>query len=176
MLLLKREIEKLNLFQKIMEKIKKDSPGVIAPPPLIFLSGLILGGIVQWFRPFYIFSPENLFYARIFGSLLIIFGLGILLAAKIKMQKAKTNIEPWKPTNAIISDGIYSYSRNPIYVAMILIYSGVTLIFNAIWFLPVLVLVFIAMIYGVILREERYLEKKFGAEYLDYKKSVRRWI
>lgn len=159
-----------------MEKTKKDSPGVVAPPPLIFLSGLIPGGILQWLRPFYIFPAEYLLFARIFGSLLIIFGLGIILIAKIKMQKAQTNIEPWKPTNAIISDGIYSISRNPIYAAMILIYSGVTLIFNAIWFLPFLVLVLIFMHYGVILREERYLEKKFGAEYLDYKKSVRRWI
>ncbi len=161
---------------KIMDKTKKDTPGVVAPPPLIFLSGLILGGIVQWFRPFYIFPPEYLFFARIFGVLLIVFGLGIILVAKIKMQKAQTNIEPWKPTNAIISDGIYSFSRNPIYAAMILIYFGVTLIFNAVWFLPFLVLVLIAMIYGVVLREERYLEKKFGAEYLDYKKTVRRWI
>ena len=107
-----------------MEKTKKDTPGVIAPPPLIFLSGLIFGGIVQWFRPFYIFPPEYLFLARSAGVLLIVVGLGIILAAKIKMQKAKTNIEPWKPTNAIISDGIYSFSRNPIYAAMILIYLG----------------------------------------------------
>jgi protein-S-isoprenylcysteine O-methyltransferase Ste14 len=159
-----------------MEKAKKDTPGVIAPPPLIFLSGLIFGGILQWLRPFYIFPAEYLLFARIFGSFLIIFGLGIILVAKIKMQKAQTNIEPWKPTNAIISDGIYSFSRNPIYAAMILIYSGVTLIFNAVWFLPFLVLVLIFMHYGVILREEKYLEEKFGAEYLDYKKSVRRWI
>lgn len=159
-----------------MEKTKKDTPGVIAPPPLIFLSGLILGGIIQWFRPIYIFPAKYLFLARSAGVLLIVFGLGIILAAKIKMQKAKTNIEPWKPTNAIISDGIYSFSRNPIYAAMISIYLGAALIFNAVWFLPFLVPVLTAMIYGVILREERYLEKKFGAEYLDYKKKVRRWI
>lgn len=159
-----------------METTAKDSPGVIAPPPLVFLSGLLLGGMVQWFFPLHIFPEKYSFIARILGVVLIIFGLGIILTAKTKMQKAKTNIEPWKPTNAIISDGIYSYSRNPIYMAMILIYLGITLIFNAIWFLPFLVLVLIAMQYGVILREERYLEKKFGAEYLDYKKKVRRWI
>ena len=154
----------------------KDTAGVIAPPPLIFLSGLLLGGIVQWFNRLYIFSAEYLFTARIFGALLIVFGLGVILIARSKMQKAQTNIEPWKPTNAIISDGIYSYSRNPIYVSLILIYLGVASIFNAVWLLPPLALVLIAMQYGVILREERYLKTKFGDEYSGYMKNVRRWI
>lgn len=159
-----------------MSKKTKDTAGVIAPPPLIFLSGLILGGIVNWLYPLQLFPFDYLTVLRIFGTALIVFGLGIILTARAKMQKAKTNIEPWKPTNAIISDGIYSYTRNPIYVAMILIYLGITLIFNIIWFVPFLILVLIAMQYGVILREEKYLENKFGADYLDYKKKVRRWV
>lgn len=159
-----------------MSKNEKDTPGVIAPPPLIFLSGLILGGIIHWFYPVQIFSADYLTLLRIFGVLLIAFGLGLVLIAKAKMQKAKTNIEPWKPTTAIISDGIYSLSRNPVYVAMIFIYLGLTSIFNALWFLPFLILVLFVMHFGVILREERYLEKKFGAEYSVYKKEVRRWI
>ena len=154
----------------------KDNPGVIAPPPLIFLSGLILGGIVHWFYPFYTLPPEYLNISRILGILLVVFGLGIILIAKVKMQRAKTNIEPWKPTNAIVTDGIYSYSRNPVYVAMAVIFFGVKLIFNSVWFAPFLVLVLLVMHYGVILREERYLENKFGDEYLNYKKKVRRWI
>lgn len=159
-----------------MSNQTKDNPGVIAPPPLIFLSGLLLGGIIQWFYPVYILSAEYLIVSRIFGVLVIVFGLGIVLIAKAKMQKAETNIEPWKPTNAIISDGIYSLSRNPVYVAMIFICLGVTLIFNSLWFLPFLILVLLVMHYGVILREEKYLEKKFGTEYSDYKREVRRWI
>ena len=154
----------------------KDNPGVIAPPPLIFLSGLIFSGIVHWFYPFYSLPPEYLTISRILGVLLIVFGLGIILIAKVKMQRAKTNIEPWKPTNAIVTDGIYSYSRNPVYVAMAVIFFGVNLIFNSVWFAPFLVLVLLVMHYGVILREERYLENKFGDEYLNYKKKVRSWI
>lgn len=154
----------------------KDSPGVIAPPPLIFLSGLILGGIVHWFYPFYTLPPAYLNSSRILGVLLIVFGLGIIFMAKVKMQRAKTNIEPWKPTNAIITDGIYSYSRNPVYVAMALIFFGVKLIFNSVWFTPFLALVLLVMHYGVVLREERYLENKFGKEYLNYKNIIRRWV
>ena len=67
----------------------KDTPGVIAPPPLIFLTGLILGGTVQWFYPFYILPPEYLNVSRIFGVLLIVFGLGIVLIAKVKMERSK---------------------------------------------------------------------------------------
>ncbi len=159
-----------------MSNQTKDNPGVIAPPPLIFLSGLVLGITIQWFYPVYIFSADYLIVSRIFGSLLIALGFGIVLIAKTKMQKAETNIEPWKPTNAIIKDGIYAYSRNPVYVAMVLIFYGVKLIFNSVWFTPALVLVLFAIHFGVILREEKYLEKKFGAEYSGYKKEVRRWI
>lgn len=154
----------------------QDNPGVIAPPPLIFLSGLLLGLLSQWLCPIYILPTEYLVIARIAGSLLVVSGLGIILAAHRKMQRAKTNIEPWKPTNAIITDGIYSYSRNPVYVAMILIYLGAQLIFNSVWFSPVLVLVLAVLHFGVIRREEKYLEDKFGDQYLSYKHKVRRWI
>lgn len=159
-----------------MEKQTKDTPGVIAPPPLIFISGLLLGGLVHWFYAVNLFPFEFSFPAKIIGVLLIIFGLGIIFNARKKMQRAETNIEPWKPTNSIITDGIYAFSRNPVYVAMVIIYFGVLLFFNSIWFLPTLVLVLFTMHFGVILREEKYLETKFGEEYTNYKNSVRRWI
>ncbi len=89
-----------------MSNKTKDTPGVIAPPPLIFLSGLILSGIVHWVYPFYTLPLEYLNISRILGVLLIVFGLAIILVAKVKMHRAQTNIEPWKPTNAIITDGI----------------------------------------------------------------------
>jgi protein-S-isoprenylcysteine O-methyltransferase Ste14 len=155
---------------------ERDTPGVVAPPPLIFLGGLLPGGMIEWFYRGVFFPPDHLLTIRIIGGLVIAVGLGIILTAKVKMHRAETNIEPWKPTTSIISDGIYSYSRNPVYLAMILMYFGVTLILNSLWFLPFLIPVLFVMHFGVIVREENYLEKKFGEEYLSYKKSVRRWI
>ncbi len=152
---------------------KKDTPSVIAPPPLIFLSGLILGGIVSWFYPIQML-PGGL--AVIFGNLLFLVGIGVIAIIYLQMRKAKTNIEPWKPTTKILDTGFYGYSRNPIYVAMILIYLGVSCFFNFVWFLAFLPLSWLTIHFGVILREEKYLESKFGDEYLDYKKRVRRWI
>lgn len=152
---------------------EKDNPGVIAPPPLIFLGGLLIGGIIGWFYP-QPFLPEIAGY--FIGGVLAILGLGIVFNARASMAKAETNIEPWKPTTTILSDGIYGISRNPVYMAMIFIYLGSVFIFNSLWILPPLILVLIVMHYGVILREEKYIEQKFGAEYLNYKEKVRRWI
>lgn len=152
---------------------KRDNAGVIAPPPLIFLSGLLIGGAISWFYPQPLL-PELAGY--LIGGSLVIFGLGIIFNVRSKMAKAGTNIEPWEPTTAILSDGIYGISRNPVYFAMVFIYVGVSFIFNLFWLLPPLILVLIVMHFGVVLREEKYLERKFGGEYLRYKKRVRRWI
>lgn len=152
---------------------KKDIPNVIAPPPLIFFSGLLLGGIVTYFYRFPM-MPGGL--AVLLGNLLFLSGIGIIAIIFLQMRKAKTNIEPWKPTTKVLDAGFYAISRNPIYLGMILIYLGISCFFNSIWFLPFLPIVLVAIHFGVILREEKYLESKFGEEYLDYKKRVRRWI
>lgn len=152
---------------------KKDNPGVIAPPPLIFLSGLLIGGIVTYFYPFPML-PGGL--AVILGNLLFLSGVAVIAIIYLQMKRAKTNIEPWKPTTKILDTGFYGISRNPIYLGMILIYLGISCFFNSIWFLPFLPIVLLVIHYGVILREEKYLESKFGEDYLDYKKRVRRWI
>jgi len=152
---------------------EKDNPGVIAPPPLIFLSGLLVGGLISGFFPVEIL-PRTL--AVIAGISLAVAGLTIILTAIVQMRRAKTNVEPWKPTTAILDEGLYAVSRNPIYLAMALIYLGIAFLFNSFWFLPPLVLVLPAIHFGVISREEKYLERKFGSEYLNYKTSVRRWI
>lgn len=156
-----------------MTEDKSDNPGVIAPPPLIFLGGLLIGGLISWFYPF-VFLPYVVGY--ILGGILVVVGLVIIFIARAKMAKAETNIEPWKPTTAILDDGIYKVSRNPVYVAMVFIYLGVVFLFNWLWILPPLVLVLFVMHYGVILREEKYLEQKFGGDYLNYKEKVRRWL
>lgn len=152
---------------------KKDNPGVIAPPPLIFLSGLILGGIVTYFNQFPI-MPGGL--GVLLGNLLVLGGIAVIAIIYLQMRKAKTNIEPWKPTTKILDTGFYGYSRNPIYLGMVLIYLGVTCLANSIWFLPFLPLCLLIIHFGVILKEEKYLEDKFGEDYSDYKKRVRRWI
>jgi protein-S-isoprenylcysteine O-methyltransferase Ste14 len=155
-------------------KMEKDNPGILAPAPLIFLGGLLLGWLLAW-----IFPPQNLFpsgWNWVAGIVLIVVGLAIIFAAIVQMRRAETNVEPWKPTTKILDTGLYGISRNPIYVAMTLVYIGTAFLFNSFWLLPPLILVLPVLYYGVILLEEKYLERKFGEEYLNYKNSVRRWL
>jgi protein-S-isoprenylcysteine O-methyltransferase Ste14 len=151
----------------------KDSPGVIAPPPLIFLSGLLIGWLLGWAYPLR-FSLGAL--AIPVGGLLALTGATLIALPWLQMRKAKTNIEPWKPTTAIVSDGIYGVTRNPVYLGVSSIYLGICAAFGLVWPLVMLPLVLIVIQKGVIEREESYLEAKFGTDYLDYKSNVRRWL
>lgn len=83
---------------------------------------------------------------------------------------------PFAPTTAIIDTGPFALTRNPLYLSMTLLYTGLTLIINTIWPLLLLPFVLVVVQRGVIEREERYLERKFGEEYLSYKSRVRRWL
>ncbi len=150
-----------------------DHAQVNFPPPLIYLTGLLFGGLISWFYHFQL-MPNLL--ARAVGILLVVLGLGVILNAKAKMSKAETDIKPWKPTTAILSDGIYAVSRNPIYLSLAIIYLGIAFAVNSLWMFPPVIFVMITVNFYVIAREERYLESKFGKEYLDYKNEVRRWI
>lgn len=152
---------------------EKDNPGVVAPPPLVFLSGLIVGGILSWLFPSPIL-PKTV--SIVAGVLFALAGIVFIVLPIAQMRRARTNVHPWKPTTAIVDDGVYAFSRNPIYLGMTLIYLGVSFLFNSFWFLPPLALVLFVVHNGVILREEKYLTRKFGDEYLNYKSRVRRWI
>ena len=92
------------------------------------------------------------------------------------MNHAQTAVNPAMSTTAIVSDGVFSFSRNPIYLSLTMLYVGIGLLFNALWALLLLLPLIVVVQNGVIKREEKYLEQKFGDEYLRYKASVRRWV
>lgn len=149
----------------------KDVPGVVAPPPLIYLNGLIGGLLLDRIVPV-VFVPGY----PIAGAVLA--GLGVILMALgiREFKRTKTEYLPYKPTARIISSGPFRFTRNPLYLSMSLIYAGLAIAFASAWALVLFIPVLATIRYGVIGREERYLERKFGAEYLGYKNSVRRWI
>lgn len=150
----------------------KHGPGVKIPPPVIAASVIGLAWLLDRFIPLPLFSGRH----WIIGALIIAFAVGIALIAVIAFFRAKTHVEPWKPSSTIIQSGLYRFSRNPIYLAFLIILVGIALVLNSIWFLlgmPILVWLLRVL---VINREERYLEDKFGDEYRQYKNKVRRWI
>jgi protein-S-isoprenylcysteine O-methyltransferase Ste14 len=152
---------------------KNDNPGIIAPPPLIYAGALAAGLLAN--RRFRLpFLPRRL--ARTIGPALVACGLILGLLAFREMRRAGTNVDPYEPATAIVTGGPYRFTRNPIYVGFTLVYVGISAFTNALAPLMLLPAVFAVMRRGVIEREERYLERKFGGEYLEYKGRVRRWI
>ena len=150
-----------------------DNPGVVAPPPLIYAGTLAAGLVLNRLRPTP-FLPRGL--SRPLGLLLTAAGLMLGLWGLREMRRAGTNVNPREPTTAIVEAGPYRYTRNPLYVGMTMIYGGVAALANALPPMLLLPLVLRVMRSGVIEREERYLERKFGDEYLSYKNRVRRWL
>ena len=156
-----------------MPSDEQDKAGVIAPPPLIYLGALIFGLLLSRRFPMG-FLPSRA--ARGLGWPLL--GGGVLLLGWFEraMRQADTPTSPYKPVERIATEGPFRYTRNPGYLAMTLIYAGIACLTNALWAILLLPVALLVIQRGVIEREERYLEAKFGEEYLSYKAQVRRWI
>jgi len=151
----------------------RDTAGVVAPPPLIYLAGLVVGFVLDALLP----QGELPWPVRwILGSVLVLAGVALLASFNTAFTRRGTAVDPWKPTTAIVTTGPYRITRNPAYLGMALLYIGITLLAAAPWALLGLPIVVVVIDRMVIAREERYLERKFGREYLDYKETVRRWI
>ncbi len=110
------------------------------------------------------------------GVVLLAFGFILGLSALVQFWRKRTSVIPYRPTTAIIQSGPFRLTRNPVYLGDTLLYVGVALVMNTAWPLLLLPLVLLIVHRGVILREERYLEQKFGDEYISYRSRVRRWI
>ena len=150
-----------------------DKAGVVAPPPLIYLGILVVGLLLN--RRFPIGSLPRAI-ARGAGWPLLGGGVLLLVWFERAMRQADTPASPYKPVERIAKEGPFRYSRNPGYLSMAMIYAGIASLANALWALLLLPVALLAIQRGVIEREERYLERKFGEEYLSYKAQVRRWI
>jgi protein-S-isoprenylcysteine O-methyltransferase Ste14 len=152
---------------------KEDSAGVAAPPPLIYLAGLAVGFGLEALLP----GASLPGWVRwVLGGALLAAGLALLASFNTAFTRKGTAVEPWKPTTAIVTGGPYRFTRNPAYLGMALVYAGIALLAEAVWVLVPLPLVLFVIDRSVIAREERYLERKFGREYVDYKGTARRWI
>ncbi len=156
-----------------MPQSTKDAPNVIAIPPLIYLAFLAVGLLLDYLFPVPVL-PNSIQYAVGFG---MISATGLLMPfVLLEFRKAETQFDPRKPTTAIITTGPYRFSRNPSYVSLTMLYLGIAIAADSVWVLAGLIPTLVVMHYGVILREEEYLEAKFSEEYLRYKNTVRRWL
>ena len=156
-----------------MQKAPNDCPGVIAFPPLIFLIAVVIGVGAHFLCPVLLSPPTPW---RILGAVLAVTAATIALSARGQMVKAGTNVRPDLPSTAIVTGGPYRFTRNPMYLSLCLLNLGIGLMLCDV--VPVALTAGLAAVlhFGVILREERYLERKFGDAYFSYRGRVRRWL
>ncbi len=150
-----------------------DKANVIAAPPLIYGAVLGLGLLIHFAFPTQ-FLPQK--PALWLGVLLIMIAGAIVVSAMRALARAKTTFAFRKPSTAIVTDGVFRYSRNPMYLSITLLYLGIASLVNSLWIFLFVMPIIVVMRWGVVKREEVYLERKFGEEYLRYKTRVRRWI
>ncbi|HEY1311859.1 MAG TPA: isoprenylcysteine carboxylmethyltransferase family protein [Pseudolabrys sp.] len=153
-----------------------DTAGVIAPPPLIALAALLLGLALDWLMPAYVLTVLLTFDARIFlGVVLVAAGCALPISARSAFVEIGTNVNPFKPARALATAGVYAYLRNPMYIGLALIVAGLGIALASDWTLVMLVPAMLLIHFGVVAREERYLEAKFGDAYRQYKVRVPRY-
>src|SRR5262245_6934094 len=145
----------------------------IVRPQLVYLASLVTGSLLLLAMPLP-FVPRTL--AAPLGVPVVVVAIVLFAWAAKEFRAAGTPVPARKPTTAIVRTGPYRLSRNPIYLAFSLLQLGIAIWANSLWLIATLVAAVSLMHCVVIPREERYLERRFGAVYLDYKASVRRWV
>lgn len=150
-----------------------DHAGVRFPPPLLYVAGLGLGFLLGVLWPLPALSQPV-------GTSLALLCLALYLAfcgwAMVLFRQFHTSLVPIVPAKALVTRGPYRVTRNPMYVGLAFLYAGIALYFGSSWGLLLLPVVLVAVDRMVIAREERYLERRFGAAYTHYKTQVRRWL
>jgi protein-S-isoprenylcysteine O-methyltransferase Ste14 len=150
--------------------------GVIARPPLLFLAALLLGFVFDHLLPLPFPVARSGSVHWISAIIAILTGIAVFAAGIRNFSSAATPVQGTKPTRALVTTGIHGWSRNPIYLGMFLVYAGIGLAVRSPWILILAPPLAVTIRYGVVAREEAYLERRFGDAYRDYKARVRRWL
>lgn len=154
----------------------RDNAGVIAPPPLLAAGVIILGLILDWLLPAYVLSVLLSMTSRVvIGAALVGGGLALVIPANLAFRSVGTRVEPWKPSTALVTGGIFARLRNPMYVGGTLFLAGLAIALASDWMLVMTIVLAIVLHFGVVKREERYLEAKFGDAYGQYRAKVPRY-
>ena len=152
---------------------EKDHPGVPIAPPLLFVLPIIASLAFEWF------VPTNFVHGTlrwIFGASILLAGLALTVSGFVTQKRAGTDPIPFNPTTRIVAYGLYRFTRNPMYIGFAFATFGLAILGDSTWMLLAVPIGLVLTDRLVIAREERYLERKFGEEYINYKRRVRRWL
>jgi protein-S-isoprenylcysteine O-methyltransferase Ste14 len=151
-----------------------DTSQVAVRPPIAWALAVLVGLALNWLMPLPFMPPAV--PAGWLGGALFAIALALFVWAIVTITRAGSNVPTNTPTTTIVEAGPYRFTRNPIYVAMFLGLAGLALAFDSLWLLVVLVPFALVIRYGVVAREEAYLERKFDDVYRRYRSRVRRWL
>ena len=149
--------------------------GVHFPPPILYVAGIAAGMALDRWRPLPIADRWLLGRTAIAVISFAVYA-ALFVAAFALFRRKRTTIIPNRPASSLVTDGPYRFTRNPMYVSLVALYVGVTMVLNSWWPLLLLPIVVLAVDRMVIAREERYLADAFPSEYDAYRARVRRWI
>jgi protein-S-isoprenylcysteine O-methyltransferase Ste14 len=153
-----------------------DRPDVIVFPPVIPLSTLALAIALQWLVPLGLIADIDQGWRFGLGALIVMAGLLTTSAGRRALLRRGTNVNPSQPTTALVTDGVFGRTRNPLYVGVSVALCGIALIFALDWILLLIIPSCVILHFAVVRREELYLEWKFGEAYLRYKERVPRYL
>mgnify|MGYP000432229331 CR=1 FL=1 len=148
-------------------------PGVRIHPPLIYASSILAGVGIDRVAP--LSMPLGL-HGPLYSGILLALVLVLAGLCIVEFYKAGTDVRPDRPDSTLITSGPYCHSRNPLYIGLTLVQVAVAMWFDNAWVLAMTAVSVVVISRYAIRREEHYLERRFGAAYLDYKQRVRRWI
>jgi protein-S-isoprenylcysteine O-methyltransferase Ste14 len=151
-------------------------PGVRFPPPFLFVGGFLMAWVLHRWLPFEIDDDGAGRIQTAVGAAFMAAGLALMSWGVVTFARARTAILPHRPARRLVREGPYRFTRNPMYVGLTSAYVGLSIVINAVWPILVLPLVLASLRRFVVRREERHLTEKFGGDYSEYCRRVRRWL
>jgi protein-S-isoprenylcysteine O-methyltransferase Ste14 len=156
-----------------MSDTSSDRPAVRIIPPLIYLAGLVAGGLASVVLPTNVIPPAPAFAI---GGILILLGAALAGSAVFRFKRAGTTVRPDRAPSRLVVAGPYKFTRNPMYLALAVVYLGIAVADQSLWALILLPVVLTIIRRRAIAPEEAFLERRFGADYTSYKAKVGRWL
>ena len=158
-----------------MPKSSTDHPKVIVFPPIILATTIALGSVLQWLWPIGLLATAIQTWRIPVGVAVILAGVLLAATGRRTLVRLGTNVSPLQPTTALATDGVFGWTRNPLYSGGMLVIFGIALVFALACLLLLIAPSLLVLHFGVVKREEEYLERKFGDRYRIYRSNVARY-
>ncbi len=153
-----------------------ETAGVIGRPILFVPATLLAGLVLNRLLPLPFAFPQSGGLRWLVAGFLILIGVALFAAGVRNFSKAETPLPTNQPARILVTTGIHRWTRNPVYLGFLLIYVGIGIATQSAWVLFLALPLVLVIQYGVVMREEAYLERRFGGAYREYKRRVRRWL